>query len=119
MKTINLREKFSLFQEHWTPKVLGEVNDSYVKIFKAKGEFVWHKHDHEDEFFLVVAGQLKIKYREGEIVLNAGECCIIPRGVEHLPYAEEEAHVMLLEPKEVINTGDAESDKKVENPVWI
>jgi len=92
---VNVKEKFTRFNEYWTPKILGEINDSYVKIFKAKGEFVWHSYEHEDEFFLVIEGTFTIKLREKEIVLNPGEFFIVPRGVEHCPYAEQEAHVLL------------------------
>ncbi|MBS0652089.1 MAG: cupin domain-containing protein [Verrucomicrobia bacterium] len=119
MDKVNVSDKFKLFSAHWTPKILGEVNGSYVKIFKAKGEFVWHSHEHDDEFFLVIKGQLHIKLRDKEIILNEGEFFIVPKGVEHLPYANEEAHVLLFEPKEVINTGDAASEKTVANPEWI
>jgi len=116
---INLLEKFQLFDEHWTPKILGEVNDSYIKIFKAKGEFVWHQHENEDELFLVIKGQLHIKMKDKEVLLNEGEFFIVPRGVEHLPYAIKEAHVLLLEPKGVMNTGSTPSHKTVDNPEWI
>ena len=116
---VNIQEKFELFDEYWTPKILGEVNGSYVKIFKAKGEFVWHCHENEDEFFLVVKGQLFIKLKEKEVVLNEGEFFIVPKGIDHLPYAPAEAHVLLFEQKEVINTGNATSEKKVQHPEWI
>ena len=118
---INICEKFQLFDEYWTPKILSEVNGSYVKLFKAKGEFVWHRHDNEDEFFLVMKGTLYIKLKGGksEIVLKEGEFFIVPKGVDHLPYAPNEAHVLLFEPKNVINTGNATSDKTVESPEWI
>jgi quercetin dioxygenase-like cupin family protein len=116
---VNIQEKFQLFDAYWTPKILGEVNESFVKIFKAKGEFVWHSHENEDEFFLVVKGQLRIKLRDREIVLNPGEFFIVPKGIEHLPYAPDEAHVLLFEPKEVVNTGNTPSDKTVQNPEWI
>lgn len=119
MEKVNLKEKFKLFNEHWTPKILGELNGNHVKIFKAKGEFVWHQHEQEDEFFLVIQGQLKIKLRSKEVVLNEGEFFIVPKGVDHLPYAEKEAFVLLFEPKQVLNTGNADSDKKVEKPDWI
>lgn len=119
MNKINIKEKFKLFNEYWTPKILGELNGNYVKIFKAKGEFVWHQHEHEDEFFLVIGGQLKIKLRNKEIVLNEGDCFIVPKGVDHLPYAEKFAHVLLFEPKNVLNTGNADSDKTVEEPEWL
>ena len=96
-----------------------KVNNSYVKIFKAKGEFVWHSHKDEDEFFLVVKGVLTIKMRDREIHLKEGEFFIVPKDVEHLPYANEEAHVLLFEPKAVINTGNIISEKTVEDPEWI
>ena len=116
---VNLQAKLDLFDAYWTPKIVGEINDSYVKVFKAKGEFVWHSHKDEDEFFLVIKGELRIKWEEGEISLKAGEFFIVPKGVKHLPYAPNSAHVLLLEPKGVINTGDASSDKRVANPDWI
>ncbi|HEY2810231.1 MAG TPA: cupin domain-containing protein [Rhabdochlamydiaceae bacterium] len=116
---VNLKEKLQLFNEFWCPKILGELNGNYVKIFKARGEFVWHKHEHEDEFFLVIKGQLKIKLRNLEITLNEGEFFIVPRGIEHLPYTETEAHVLLFEPKAVLNTGNAISEKTVEDPEWL
>ena len=117
---ISLKEKFKLFNSHWDPKILGEVNNSYVKIFKAKGEFVWHKHDNEDEFFLVIQGTLHIKLKDLEITLNSGEFFIVPKGVEHMPYAKDEAHILLFEPKDVVNTGDnKDSEKTVKDPSWI
>ncbi|MCH9811836.1 cupin domain-containing protein [bacterium] len=116
---VNIKDKLSLFSETWTPKIIGEINDSYVKIFKAKGEFVWHQHENEDEFFLVISGELSIKMRDREILLKEGEFFIMPRGVEHLPYAKEEACVLLFEKKEVINTGNVDSEKRVEAPEWI
>ncbi|MCH9610786.1 MAG: hypothetical protein S4CHLAM81_00800 [Chlamydiales bacterium] len=119
MKKINLDEKFKLFNAPWTPKILAEANGSYIKIFKAKGEFVWHSHDNEDELFLVIKGTLHIKLENDEITLNAGEFFVVPKKVKHLPYTTDEAHVLLLEPKTVLNTGDASSDKTVENPDWI
>lgn len=119
MEKINLNEKFQTFDAYWTPKIVGEVNSSHVKIFKAKGEFVWHSHKDEDEFFLVIKGQLTIKLRDREIHLKEGEFFIVPKGVEHQPYAPVEAHVLLFELQGVLNTGDATSEKTVENPEWI
>lgn len=115
---INLAEKFSLFQEHWSPKIVAELNDSYVKLAKLKGEFIWHHHDEEDELFLVVKGMLKIKLKDQELVLHAGEFAVIPRGVEHLPVAEEEVQVLLLEPKSTLNTGETRNERTVD-PGWI
>lgn len=106
IEKVNLSEKFGLFSEHWSPKIAGEVNDSLVKLVKFRGDFVWHKHDDEDELFLVVRGEIIIKLRDGDVRLGEGEFVIIPRGVEHKPVAEEEAHVLLFEPKSVLNTGD-------------
>lgn len=119
MNQVNLKEIFRLIDAYWTPKIVGEVNDSYIKIFKAKGEFVWHRHEREDEFFLVVQGQLNIKLRDREIHLKEGEFFIVPKGVDHLPYADGEAHVLLFEPKEVVNTGNVVSEKTVRNLDWI
>jgi mannose-6-phosphate isomerase-like protein (cupin superfamily) len=113
MDKVNLAQKFSLFQEYWSPKIAGELNDSHVKLVKLKGEFVWHQHDTEDELFLVVKGSLLIKLRDRDIFLEEGEFVIIPRGVEHLPIAEEEAHVLLLEPKTTLNTGSISNERTV------
>ncbi len=109
MEAHNFAKKFAKFNDYWSPKIVGELNDSYVKLAKLKGEFVWHKHDNEDEMFLVIKGNLTIKLRDRDIHLQPGEFTIIPKGVEHLPIAKEEVHVMLLEPKTTLNTGDAEN----------
>ena len=114
MEKVNIKDKFSLFDDYWSPKVIGDLNDSQVKAVKLKGEFVWHHHENEDELFLVVKGRLLIKLRDGEIHLGEGEFVIIPRGVEHLPIAEEEAHVLLLEPKTTLNTGNVRNERTVE-----
>jgi mannose-6-phosphate isomerase-like protein (cupin superfamily) len=116
---INLTEKLSLFSDQWSPKVVGELNDSHVKLVKLKGEFVWHHHDAEDELFLVVKGRLLIKLRDRDIELGEGEFVIIPRGVDHLPIAEEEAHVLLLEPKSTLNTGNVKNERTVENLEYL
>ncbi|HLL70343.1 MAG TPA: cupin domain-containing protein [Pyrinomonadaceae bacterium] len=109
MDVVNLNDKFKLFDEHWKPKIAGEVNDAYVKLVKFKGEFLWHKHDAEDELFLVVKGNMTIKLRDRDLQLAEGEFAIIPRGVEHMPVADEEVHVMLIEPKTTLNTGDRQT----------
>jgi mannose-6-phosphate isomerase-like protein (cupin superfamily) len=119
MEKVNLTEKFSKFSDYWSPKIAGEINDSYVKLVKLKGEFVWHHHEQEDELFLVVKGKLLIKLRDRDILLEEGEFVIIPRGVEHLPIAEEEAHVILLEPKSTLNTGNTQNERTVANPNHI
>jgi mannose-6-phosphate isomerase-like protein (cupin superfamily) len=113
IEKVNLSEKFALFGDHWSPKIAGEVNDAHVKLVKFQGEFVWHKHETEDEMFLVVKGRMSIMLRDGEVRLGEGEFVIIPRGVEHLPVAEEEAHVLLFEPKTVLNTGDIVNERTV------
>ena len=111
MEKVNLAEKFGLFGEHWRPKIVGELNDAYVKLVKLKGEFVWHHHDEEDELFLVTRGRLLMKFRDRDIWLEEGEFLIVPKGVEHLPVAEEEVHVMLLEPRTTVNTGNVQSER--------
>ena len=111
MDKVNLAEKFSLFADHWSPKIVGELNDSYVKVVKLKGEFVWHQHEKEDEMFLVVKGKLLIRLRDRDLWLQEGEFVIIPKGVENLPVADEEAHVLLLEPKTTLNTGNVQSER--------
>ncbi|HSD85304.1 MAG TPA: cupin domain-containing protein [Anaerolineae bacterium] len=113
MEKVNLAQKFDLFDECWSPRIADELNDSYVKLAKLKGEFVWHHHDNEDELFLVVKGHLTIRLREGNIELDPGEFVIIPRGMEHLPVATEEVHVLLLEPKSTLNTGNVQSERTV------
>lgn len=117
MEKINLVQKLALFHDQYSPKIVGEVNDQYVKLVKLQGEFVWHHHDVEDELFLVVKGALKMAVRENgterEIVIHPGEFIIIPHGVEHCPSAEEETHIMLLEPKSTLNTGNVESERTV------
>jgi mannose-6-phosphate isomerase-like protein (cupin superfamily) len=110
-----LAEKFRMFDDYWSPKIVGKINESYVKLAKFKGEFVWHSHANEDELFLVVKGSLRIKVREREIQLDAGEFTIVPRGVEHLPIADDEGHVLLLEPKSTLNTGNVRSDRTVDD----
>jgi mannose-6-phosphate isomerase-like protein (cupin superfamily) len=111
MKTVNIAQKFSQFQEPWSPKILGEINDSYVKAVRFEGEFVWHHHDNEDEMFLVVEGRMRMKFRDHEEIVRPGEFIIVPRGVEHLPVAEEETQVLLFEPKSTLNTGNVTNER--------
>ena len=118
MDAVNLWDKFNLIDEYWSPRIAGELNDSYVKLAKLQGEFVWHHHDDEDELFLVVKGRLLIKLRDRDIWLEEGEFAIIPKGVEHKPVAEEEVHVVLIEPKSTVNTGDVESERTVADQ-WV
>ena len=114
-----MKQKFGLFTECWSPKIVGDLNDSYVKVAKFKGEFTWHKHDSEDEFFYVVNGSVTIQLRDKDVVLNPGEFLIVPKGIEHCPKADEEAHIMLLEPKTTLNTGDVVNEKTVAELDWI
>ncbi len=113
MRNVNLAEKFRQFDDLWSPKIVGELNDSYVKLTKVKGEFVWHYHDVEDELFLVVKGRLLLKFRDRDVWVGAGEFVIVPRGVEHLPIAPEETHVLLLEPKSTLNTGNVRNERTI------
>jgi mannose-6-phosphate isomerase-like protein (cupin superfamily) len=106
MQKVNLAEKINLIEEYWSPKLVGELNNQVVKLAKLKGEFTWHKHDAEDEMFLVLKGHLVIKFRDQVFTLESGEFLIVPRGVEHKPVAEQEVHIMLFEPATTINTGD-------------
>ena len=115
MEKIALSQKFSLFAEHWSPKIIGELNDSYIKLAKLKGEFVWHHHDDEDELFFIVKGKLLIKFKDKDVLLEEGELIVIPKGVEHLPVADQEVHVMLIEPKTTLNTGNIVNERTVEN----
>lgn len=119
MHKINITEKLALFSEHWSPKIVGELNGQHVKLVKFKGEFVWHKHDAEDEMFLVIKGSFRMEYRDKTIVLNEGEFLIVPKGVEHRPVADEEVSIMLFEPASTLNTGDAESELTKHKLDWI
>jgi mannose-6-phosphate isomerase-like protein (cupin superfamily) len=119
MKAVNLAEALARIPEPWHPRIVGEVNDAYVKLVRLQGEFVWHQHDNEDELFLVLYGTLTIRLRgEADVVLNPGEMVVIPRGVEHCPVAAEEVHVLLLEPKTTVNTGTAGGERTAEAE-WI
>jgi mannose-6-phosphate isomerase-like protein (cupin superfamily) len=113
MPTVNLAETFSKFQDYWNPRLIGEVNDFHVKAVKLKGEFIWHHHDNEDELFLVVKGTLRMRFRDHEAVVREGEFVIVPRGVEHLPVADDEVHIILLEPKTTLNTGNVSNERTV------
>ena len=113
MHAVNIAKKLAEFTEAWSPKILGEINDSYVKAVKLKGEFVWHHHDREDEMFLVVKGLLRMKFRDREERIGPGEFIIVPHGVEHLPIADEETHILLFEPKTTLNTGNVTNERTV------
>jgi mannose-6-phosphate isomerase-like protein (cupin superfamily) len=117
MDVINLSEKFGRFADHWSPKIVAEVNDMHVKLVKLSGEFVWHHHDREDELFLVVHGRLRMRLRGGDRDIEAGELIVVPRGVEHCPVAiTPEVHVLLLEPKGTLNTGTVTNERTVSAP---
>jgi mannose-6-phosphate isomerase-like protein (cupin superfamily) len=113
MNTINLREKFAHFSDYCNPRIIGEVNDCHVKAVKLKGEFVWHHHENEDELFLVVKGTLRMKFRDHIAIVNEGEFVVVPRGVEHCPEAGEEVHIVLIEPKSTLNTGNITNERTV------
>jgi mannose-6-phosphate isomerase-like protein (cupin superfamily) len=115
---INLAQKFSLFAEQWSPRIVGELNDAYVKLAKVQGEFVWHHHEQEAELFLVIKGRLLMQLRDGDRWVEEGELIIIPRGVEHRPVAPDECHILLLEPKTTRNTGNVDNERTVEAQ-WI
>ena len=110
MEKVNLREKFSLFSEHWKPKIVGDLNGQQVKLVKFAGPFVWHRHEAEDELYLVVEGRFRMEFRDRSVWLETGEFLIVPRGVEHRPVAEEEVQVLLFEPASTLNTGNAQSE---------
>jgi mannose-6-phosphate isomerase-like protein (cupin superfamily) len=110
MEKVNLEQKLSKFSDHWSPKIVGELNGQQVKLVKLIGEFVWHKHDNEDEMFFIVKGKLKMEFRDRSIELNENEFLIVPKGTEHRPVADEEVSIMLFEPASTLNTGDAENE---------
>ena len=120
MRVVNLAETFGRFADYWSPKIVGEVNEMHVKLAKLKGEFVWHHHEREDELFLVVAGRLRMRLRDGDRDLGPGELIIVPRGTEHCPVAlTDEVHVVLLEPKGTLNTGNVSNERTVATPEWL
>lgn len=121
MLPIHLKGKFDLFNEYWTPKILGEFNGQFIKIAKLKGEFIWHNHENEDELFFIVKGKLLMRYKKQDVHLNEGDLHIVPKSVEHLPIAENECWVMLIEPKGTNHTGKKLTEKTVDesNQEWI
>ena len=118
-KAINLAEKLSLFSDRWSPRVVAELNDYQIKLVKIEGEFVWHAHDDTDEMFLVLSGAMEIRFRDGVVNLGEGEMCVVPKGVEHQPYARELCHVLLMEPRGVVNTGEAGGALTAPQDVWV
>lgn len=123
IEVVNLATKFAAFSDRWSPKIAAELNDSYVKLAKLEGEFVWHHHENEDELFLVVRGTLHMRIREDgderELIIHPGEFVVIPRGVEHLPMSNEEVHIVLLEPKTTLNTGNLRNERTHETLAWV
>ncbi len=118
-KPVSFSEKFALFQEHWKPKVIAEMNDYQFKVVKIEGDFIWHDHEDTDETFIVLDGALRIDFRDGHVDLKEGEMYVVPKGVEHKPYAEREVKLLLIEPRGVTNTGHEKSERTAENDVWI
>jgi len=116
---INFKDKFTKFTEHWSPRVVAEMNDYQFKLVKVEGEFVWHDHPDTDEVFIVIEGTLNIKFRDGVVSLNSGEMFVIPKGVEHKPVANSECKIMIVEPKGIVNTGDSNSELTAKNDVWV
>jgi len=119
IEKVNLAQKLACFSDHWVPRVVGDVNDCAVKLVKLRGEFVWHHHEAEDELFLVVGGRFRMDFRDGSVTLEEGEMIVVPRGVEHRPVAEQEAHVLLVEPRTTVNTGNVTDERTVRVPERI
>tara|TARA_Y100000739_G_scaffold173318_1_gene151053 strand:+ start:746 stop:1108 length:363 start_codon:yes stop_codon:yes gene_type:complete len=119
LKAININDKLNKFSDLWSPKVIAEMNDYQFKLAKVKGEFVWHSHKETDETFIVLDGELLIEFRDKKIRLNKGELYIVPKGIEHKPYAENECHIMLIEPKGIINTGEKSTKLTSKNDIWV
>jgi mannose-6-phosphate isomerase-like protein (cupin superfamily) len=118
-QALNLQEKLSKFSEHWSPKIIAQMNDYHFKLAKVQGEFIWHDHPETDEVFLVIRGRLNILFRDGQVTLNGGEMYVVPRGVEHKPVAHEECHILLIEPAGTINTGKIVDEKTAAADIWI
>ena len=119
LKAININDKLNKFSDLWSPKVIAEMNDYQFKLAKVKGVFVWHSHEETDETFIVLDGELLIEFRDKKIRLNKGELYIVPKGIEHKPYAENECHIMLIEPKGIINTGEKSAKLTSKNDIWV
>lgn len=116
---VNFANKLALFTEQWQPKVIAEMNDYQFKLVRVAGDFVWHDHKHTDETFIVLDGTLRIDFRDGSVEIKAGEMFVVPKGVEHKPYAEKEAQLLVIEPRGVVNTGESGGEKTAQNDVWI
>ncbi|MGZ9225031.1 MAG: cupin domain-containing protein [Anaerolineales bacterium] len=118
-QSINLQEKLTRFSGHWSPKIIARMNDYHFKVVKVQGEFVWHDHPETDEVFIVLKGQLEIQFREGKVSLNEGEMFVVPKGLEHKPVAENECHILLVEPAGTVNTGEVVDEKTAPHDAWI
>ncbi len=116
---INLGEKLTTFSEHWSPRIIAQMNDYHFKVAKIQGEFIWHDHPETDEVFIVLKGQLVIRLRDGNVILHEGELFVVPKGMEHKPVAEAECHILLIEPAGTVNTGDVVNERTAPNDVWI
>ena len=116
---INFQEKLPKFSEHWSPRIVAQMNDYHFKIVKIEGEFVWHDHPETDEVFIILKGQLEIQFRDGKVSLKQGEMFVVPKGLEHKPVAEQECHILLVEPAGTVNTGDVVNERTAANDVWI
>ena len=119
MSVINFTDKLNKFSDHWSPKVIAEMNDYQFKLVKIKGDFVWHNHEHTDEAFIVLEGEMAIQFEDRTVTLNEGEMYVVKKGIQHKPYAENECKIMIIEPNGVINTGNIEGDLTASNDVWI
>jgi mannose-6-phosphate isomerase-like protein (cupin superfamily) len=115
MNVVNLEEKLAQVKEHWHPTIVGELNQDYIKVVKFRGEFVFHHHEHEDEMFLVVKGTMRMRFSDRDVLVGPGEFIIVPKGVEHMPVAEEEVHVVLIEPRSTLNTGNVRNERTLES----
>jgi mannose-6-phosphate isomerase-like protein (cupin superfamily) len=118
-QAVNLQHKFGLFTDKWQPKVVAEMNDYQFKVVKIEGDFVWHHHEHTDETFIVIEGTVRIDFRDGSVTLGAGEMYVVPKGVEHKPFADGEVKLLLIEPRGVLNTGSAGGERSALNDVWV
>ena len=118
-QSISFKEKLTKFSEHWSPRIIAQMNDTHFKVVKVQGEFVWHDHPETDEVFVVLKGRLEIQLRDGTVNLNEGEMYVVPKGVEHKPCAEEECHILLIEPAGLVNTGDVQSELTAPSDIWI
>jgi mannose-6-phosphate isomerase-like protein (cupin superfamily) len=116
---INFQEKLAKFSEHWSPRIVAQMNDYQFKVVKVEGEFIWHDHPETDEVFIVLQGQLEIQFRDGKVLLNEGELFVVPKGLEHKPVAEQECHILLVEPAGTVNTGEVVNEKTAANDIWI